>query len=505
MNRFNMAIGVAGCCLGLAAMFGNRAMGNGGPFVLKYPSGDTGARGVLARLDPSLKPDREERLRVVKEDLSVAFEADMLRRLDNAMPPVAAVKAEYTIENPTGEAVTVDFGFPILRGIYVSPRSMMPRPDVTVTLDRQALNSTVLSNSVIYGLIRQQARATIDKAVDGDEELRRLVGAVRKADAEREPARQALRSHLVESRGWNERDAALMVEYAGLDFGWIRSFPMDRTKPVWFAGAEANDLQLPNANLGALSAIGEQKATQYFAQLAGKFEPKAAASYEAIFQAWGGDVRERSVDLDSGQIRPREISVSDESLKDPRRVRGTYPDLTIYARVDYLDPEAKLSEAEAAACKTVLKNLPVVFTFAPMNLLHYQATFPAGTTKVLAVSYRQYAYKDTRSPASYQLAYVVHPASLWKDFGPIHLEVAAPEAVRVRASVPCTSDEVQQRACNAFNQNKAPYSIYRAVLHDKTGELYVAVDGASWETFAASLSPGPATPPSTVALSQKGK
>jgi len=503
MNRLCTAIGVAGCCLGLAVSFGSRAMGNGGPFVLKYPNGDTAAKGVLARLDPSLKPDREERLRVVKEDLRVAFQTDLLRRPGNAMPPLALVTAEYTIENPTGEAVTVDFGFPILRGIYISPLSMMPRADVAVTLDRQPLNSTILSNSVIYGLIRQRARGVIDKAVDGDAELRRLVDVIRKTDTERETARQALRRRLVESRGWNERDAALMAEYAGLDFGTMRSFPVDRTSPVWFADVELIDL--PNSNLGALSAIGEQKATQFLAQLAGKFEPETAASYEAIFQAWGGDVRERCVDLDSGQIRPREISVGPEPVNAPGRVPAASSDPTIYARVDYLDPHATLSEAEAAACKTILKNLPVVFTFAPMNLLHYQATFPARTTSVLVVNYRQYAYKDTRSPTSYQLAYVVHPASLWRDFGPIHLEVAAPQGMRVRTSVPCTNDEVQQRDCTTFGKNKAPYSIYRAVLHEKTGELYIGVDGTSWETFAASLSPGPATAPPTVALSQKGK
>ena len=34
---------------------------NGGPFVLKYPNGDPAAKGVLARLDPDLKPGRENR------------------------------------------------------------------------------------------------------------------------------------------------------------------------------------------------------------------------------------------------------------------------------------------------------------------------------------------------------------------------------------------------------------------------------------------------------------
>jgi len=478
-------------------------MGNGGPFVLKYPSGDTGARGVLARLDPSLKPDREGRLRVVKEDLKVVFQAEAVRRRPDAMPPLADVQAEYTIENPTDDEVTVDFGFPILRGIYVSPFLMMPQPDVTVTLDHQGLNTTVLSNSLIYGLIRRQARSTIDNAVDADAELKRLVGTVRNPDAGSLAARQTLRLYLIGSLGWNERDAALMVEYASLDFGTIRSQPPDRGYPVWFSDAGLNEL--PNANLGALSAIGEQKATQFFSQLAARFDPEAAASYEAIFQAWGGDVRDRSVDLNSGQIRPREISIASKSMSVPASIYAGYSDPTIYARVDYLDPQAQLSVTEAAACRTILKNLPVVFTFAPMNLVHYRVTFPAQTTRVLAVHYSQYAYKDTRSPASYQLAYVVHPASLWKDFGPIHLEIAAPRDVHLRASVPCTTGGVQQRACSRFSDSKAPYSIYRSVLHDKTGEFYIALDGASWETFAASRTPQPTAAQQTALLSGKGK
>ncbi len=32
------------------------ALANGGPFVVTYPGGDPAAKGVLARLDPSLKP-----------------------------------------------------------------------------------------------------------------------------------------------------------------------------------------------------------------------------------------------------------------------------------------------------------------------------------------------------------------------------------------------------------------------------------------------------------------
>ncbi len=64
---------VGGIALALATAYVPWAAGNGGPFVIKYPGGDPAAKGVLARIDPDLKPAREERLRVRKEDLKVLF------------------------------------------------------------------------------------------------------------------------------------------------------------------------------------------------------------------------------------------------------------------------------------------------------------------------------------------------------------------------------------------------------------------------------------------------
>ena len=86
-------------------------MANGGPFVIKYPNGDPAAKGVLARLDPDLKPARETRLRVIKEDLKVTFGRERPfgragKNIDG--PPLAHVSAEYTIENPTNEEIEVD-------------------------------------------------------------------------------------------------------------------------------------------------------------------------------------------------------------------------------------------------------------------------------------------------------------------------------------------------------------------------------------------------------------
>ena len=82
------------------------------------------------------------------------------------------------------------------------------------------------------------------------------------------------------------------------------------------------------ANLGPLAAIGEQKATQLFAQLASRFDKDAGSAYEAIFAAWGGDVRERSIDLATGEIRPRELTLPARPPYDSARARTNRPPST---------------------------------------------------------------------------------------------------------------------------------------------------------------------------------
>jgi len=460
-------------------------MANGGPFVLKYPNGDPSAKGVLTRLDPDLKPGRLKELKVVKEDLTIDFGLQRYVPEGQTSPPLVTVSAAYTIENPTDKAIEVDFGFPVLRGIYISPYSMMPRPSASVTVTRegaktQHVRPTIISNSAIYGIIRRRARATIDTAVKADARLAQLVAALRPAGSAKQQVvrkapdpRGALSAYLTGTLKWSPRDAALMIEYASLDFGKPRSYPIDRAHSWWGSSKEMRALL--TENLGLLSAIGEQKATQFFAQLATQFDPKAAAAYEAIFKAWGGDVREHAVDMKTGKLRPREIVVDPGALK--QAPFGTV-DPTIYARVDYLDPKAKITDAEKAGCRAVLKNLPVVFTFAPMNLLHYRVTFPASSKQVLTVRYQQYAFKDTVTPASYQLAYVVHPASMWDNFGPIHLKVAVPARVAMRSTVPCKKTGTEERKLP--RNRKVTYEIYEAISNEKTGELLVAIDANTW-------------------------
>jgi len=519
---------------------GHWAFGNGGPFVVKYPSGDPAAKGVLARLDPTLKPAQETRLRVVKEDLTVRFGTDRQVGDRAAMPPLVQVTAAYTIENPTGEEVQVDFGFPILRGIYLI-HGMSTSADVSVMIDKEYARPTVISNSAIYGMIRENARETIEKGITGDPELARLVAAVRAAwmtlpapapsqpaaspvaqmmqrggtaappppvskPAERKPtadylpARENLRKHLTGKREWNERDAALLVEYASLDFGQgdrnprpsrDGHIPRDRWDARIWNGPEL--ALLSQSNLDALAAIGEQKATQLFAQLASRFDKEAAGTYEAIFAAWGGDVRERSIDMQTGEVRPREVDLPSPIVAVGNPAVGSRPDLrltadpTVYARVDYLDPNAKLTAEEKASCQAVLKNLPVVFTFAPMNLLHYQAKFPARATRLVTVSYSQYASADTHGSGSYQLAYVLHPATLWKEFGPINLAVHVPEGIACRASAAIQrigAAPPPAPGTPPLPPGTPPMELYQATLAkpaEKSGELFLAVDKAAWD------------------------
>jgi len=372
----------------------------------------------------------------------------------------------------------VDFGFPILRGIYVSPFSMVPRPDVRVAVDGQHVKADIISNSAIYGIIRQRARAAIDQAISSDAELARRVGKVRKASArDREKVRGVLYHYLEKEMKWSKRDAVLMVEYCSLDTGKGGIGVVGRP---WIWEHDAELRRLMSADLGVLGAIGEKKATQLFAQLAGLFDPAVKAGYEDIFAAWGGDVRERSVDLRTGRVRPREVTLSK-----PRASAlpyGVGDDLTIYARVEYLDANAKLTGEERESCKAILKNLPVIFTFAPMNLLHYKVTFAPGAEQTVSVRYSQYAYVDSCGPRSYQLAYVVHPASLWREFGPINLTVHVPQGSRFAGSVPCkvASGETPTYPYGPKGEG-VKYVVHKATLKQKTGELFVAVSADDWE------------------------
>ncbi len=465
------------------------AHANGGPFIIQYPSGDPAAKGVFARVSPSLRPARESRLRVVEEILLIDLEQAYVL---NDGAPLAKVQAIYQIENPTDESVEIDFGFPILRGIYRSPLSMTPVPKVGVSVDGESVPVTIISNEAIFGAIRKRSLEQIDAGIASDAELSKRVAAVRRAKGHAQvTARARVVALLTESHGWSERDARLLAELVSLE---IRRSKVKAPPNLFLYGHSSELYEVATAALGPLEAIGNKKATQLLALLASRFDNNTS-DYEQIFTDWGGDVRERSLDLETREVRPREFSVP--------RYEGIDP--TVYARVDYLDDNAILTRNEKRGLKEILKDLPVIFTFAPMNLLHYRVVFPPGSRREVSVSYAQYTYKDTRTPESFQLAYVVHPASLWDEFGPIHLTVTAPVGVRLDASAPLTrisgkahqgkqanretplKPQAAQRSAppTARPEPPVPRQSYQAVIEDKTGELFIAAAADSWREAAS--------------------
>jgi hypothetical protein len=357
---------------------------------------------------------------------------------------------------------------------------------------------TVVTNSVIYGVIRHQSRTAIEAGVGKDAALDALVKAVRTArDAGKNApagqlanARSELLGFLTKQRAWNDRDAALMVEYAGMKFKEPASEPHDRwdtwTRPPDLLEHDKISEQIAARHLGLLSLIGERKATQFLAHLAGRFDKNAATNYEGIFAAWGGDVRERAVDMESGKLRPREFTLPPGDKSKPRIVSD---EPTVYARVDYLDPMAKLTDAERESLQMVLKNLPVTFTFAPMNLLAYQLYFPARSTRTVTVTYEQFAFTDTKGKPSYQLAYVLHPATLWDSFGPIHVRVEAPKGALCRASFPFARTTEVPRHPESYEKEAGieAHNIYEFVLtkpQEKSGELMIGLDKAAWDEIS---------------------
>jgi hypothetical protein len=470
-------------------------LGNGGPFVIKYPNGDPAAKGVLARLDPDLKPARETRLQVVKEDLQMRFEPDQFLRSmpegQRQITPLALVTANYWITNPTPETVTVEFGFPILRGIYVSPFSMMPRPEARVIVDgTNYFTPEIISNSAIYGALRRKAAADIERALEAEAILRNLANAYTAEFSA--AAREKLIAHLVNQRHWNQREAALLADYFQLrPKAEPASPPLASKAAVQTAATPASLWWVRDASLQAatrqtawaVQAIGEQKATQWLTVLAGRLDSANASSYEAIFQAWGGDVRERSVDLATGKVRPRLNSPADKNAAPAKTdAFSTYSDAAVYARVDYVEANKNLTPEQKAQWQEVVKNLPIVFTFAPMNLLHYQVAFAPGTVRTVKVLYQQYAYQDTAAPASYQMAYVLHPASLWESFGPIKLTVMVPTGVTPVSTLAFT--RLEKVPAPGVGERALPprlgFQAFTASVADKTGELFVGISAADW-------------------------
>ena len=101
----------------------------------------------------------------------------------------------------------------------------------------------------------------------------------------------------------------------------------------------------------------------------------------------------------------------------------------MYARIDYLDPNAKVTKDEKDFVPgDSRKESPGGVRVCPdeSDSTTRSSSQPI-TLAWVTVSYPQHAYADTRGSGSYQLAYVLHPATLWREFGPIHVTVQVPK------------------------------------------------------------------------------
>lgn len=99
----------------------------------------------------------------------------------------------------------------------------------------------------------------------------------------------------------------------------------------------------------------------------------------------------------------------------------------------------------------------------------------------------------TRGTGNYQLAYVLHPATMWQEFGPIHLTVRLPKGVRCSASAAIrkTGEEAVAPASVLAKKGysavvfQAPLDVYEATLtraEEKRGELFIGLDKPAWES-----------------------
>jgi hypothetical protein len=475
------------------------ALANGGPFLVRAPGGDPATKGAPAPILPDLLPGRESRLQVVKEDLGFRFTGHP------GSAPVE-VSAQYSIRNPTDDEIKLEIGFPIVRGIFrpyyrggMGGGGWAGSPVVAVWLDKQQHPSTLITNSDLLTRIRRHAYAIIDNAFAVRPGLKALQDQMKAAAGDNKAAADAqtkLSAALIKDKAWSERDARLLANFARVVWQPPPPPPPTKTQKPEDTEQEAKRLMktyraeaggIPRAYrhqhpqevpffdepntftagvayfvdaesrwppyLGPLASLGELKATQLLSHLANRFAPEAGRSYERIFTAWGGDVREHAVDLGTGALRPRESRTGE----------------TLYARVEAFNPHVVVDPEKRAACQQIADNLPVTFTFAPMNLIRTQVTFPKRSTRVLGFTYSQNVFDDTAQPASYQLAYLVHPASFWEQFGPINLTIEVPKGMPVRASVPTKRTEVRDG-----------HDLHKGVLKEKTGELLVAVPVAAW-------------------------
>ena len=100
---------------------------------------------------------------------------------------------------------------------------------------------------------------------------------------------------------------------------------------------------------------------------------------------------------------------------------------------------------------------------------------------------------------------MLHPATLWRHFGPIHLTLEAPKGMACKASAPVSHTGTKQIAAGHWGDidedgrpAKINYDVYQATLSEpdqKRSELFVGIDKAAWDGKFSPLHPKPTAQP----------
>ena len=210
-------------------------------------------------------------------------------------------------------------------------------------------------------------------------------------------------------------------------------------------------------------------------------------------------MRERAVDLRTGKIRPREVELSADKPRSGiggARLREV-ADPTVYARVDYLDSNSPLPEEDRTIAPSGAREPARGLHVRPDGIAALPSDVPAQGNADRDGEILKYACIDTCDPATYQIAYILHPATLWDEFGPIRLSVHVPKGMACQGVHTAGQERFyagRGGASAGGNRRGAEGSMdaYTAALTrkaEKSGQLFIAVEKAAWDAQFASLSP----------------
>jgi len=90
---------------------------------------------------------------------------------------------------------------------------------------------------------------------------------------------------------------------------------------------------------------------------------------------------------------------------------------------------------------------------------------------------KEYPFTDTRAPRSFQLSYVLHPATMWEEFGPVNLSVFVPKGIGFKSSIPVSRKKDSKINGQLFTEYTATLTKHT----DKKGELFLGTSYKDWQ------------------------